>query len=180
MESSHVLLLFLLTGQNSFLLCSSVISNYSDPCDYYNGVGPCGDVCVTKYATCICGEVVIRNTIFGDPHYCCIPPEVKCKKTIVGATCPEGDVLEVEHTYTVDVDKFNVTGSTPCHGRCFNDYFTSPSLSLYAHFACPDKCVHWSAMCRGVSFCDGDQEVCGEDLRCPSSARDGNVTKGIS
>ena len=105
------------------------------------------------------------------PKYCCTPPSVQCRKTLSGATCPEGEVLEAEHLYAVDVDKFEATGTTPCNGQCYNDYATSQYIGVYSHYTCPDKCVHWSAMCRGVSFCDGDEEVCGEDLRCPGLSK---------
>ena len=107
-------------------------------------------------------------------NYCCTHPSVKCTKTKYGAFCPFGKVLEAGHFPAYDVDKFNVTGATPCHGQCYNDYQTSKHISEYSHYTCPDKCVHWSGMCRGVSWCEGDQEICGEDLRCPLHDGDGN------
>ena len=76
-------------------------------------------------------------------------------------------MLLAEHFYLVDAGKFDATGTTPCNCQCYNDHVNSQFLGQFSHYTCPDKCVHWSAMCRGVSFCDGDEEVCGEDLRCP-------------
>ena len=129
------------------------------------------------YGKCTCGDEVMGGwgdgwipgrKIYGilTPKYCCTPPSVQSRKTLLGATCQEGDVLEAEHFYSV-VGKFETTGTTPCNGQCYNDYVTSQFLGVSSHYTCPDKCVHWSAMCWGVSFCDGDEEVCGEDLRCP-------------
>ena len=101
----------------------------------------------------------------------------------VGRLCSEpptlrvkSEVLEAEHFYAVYPEKFDVDGAPPCHGQCYNDYPTSKYIGFYSHYTCPDKCVHWSGMCRGVSWCEGDQEICGEDLRCPQTDI-GNVTK---
>ena len=81
--------------------------------------------------------------------YCCISPMEQCMKNKRGAECPNGKMLE---PYEM------------CHGRCYNDYMTSRYLGVYTQFSCPHKCVEWRDMCQGVSFCDGDEEVCGEDL----------------
>ena len=178
---STVIWVLLLPGHKCDLSVN-VSSNFSDSCDYTKYNYPCGDICVgyVDYwlGKCTCGDQVIGgwdewipgSKILGSltPKYCCTPPSVQCRKTLFGATCPEGEVLEAEHFYTVAVDKFDPTGTTPCNGRCYNDYVTSQFIAPYSHYTCPDKCVHWSAMCRGVSFCDGDEEMCGEHLRCPA------------
>ena len=100
-----------------------------------------------------------------------------CKRTLHGVTCLEGEVLVADHLYLVDIDKFVVDDSPQCNGQCFNDYLTSQYLGPLTHYSCPDKCIYWSGLCRGVSFCDGDEEICGEDLRCPEERFFGNVTK---
>ena len=153
--------------------------NYSDSCYYIDTHYPCGDVCLNGiWNICICGQVPLRVKITDWNHlqYCCTPPSVKCKKTLQGAYCPEGEVNEAEHFYIAYPEKFDVAGSIPCYGQCYNDYHTSEYLGIYSHYTCPDKCVHWSGMCRGVSYCEGDQEICGEDLRCPQFEL-GNFTK---
>ena len=165
-----LIVMLILSGLNLFE-CVNVKSNYSDTCDY-NSKFLCGDICVDLWDSdtqCNCdGDLAYnRNTIDNwHPHYCCTPPSVKCRKTLLGVFCPEGEVLEADHFYNVYPEKFDIDGATPCHGRCYNDYFTSEYHSPWSHYTCPDKCVHWSGMCRGVSYCEGDQEICGEDLRC--------------
>ena len=149
-------------------------SNYSDTCNYPKLQGPCGDICISDLdETCTCGNVSISTLnpgkLFIGLSFCCTPPSVQCRKTIFGVHCTEGYIIKTDTIHLVNVEKFNVTGTIPCNGKCINDYLTSKYLALYAHYTCPDKCVHWSGMCRGVSFCDGDEEMCGEDLRCPEN-----------
>ena len=154
--------------------------NYSDTCFYYDYHFRCGDLCVRDItSTCNCGSEQIQNKLSDiyHPHYCCTPPSVKCKKKWYGASCPEGEVLEADQFYQAYPEKFDVDGATSCYGRCYNDYFTSEYLGHKSHFTCPDKCVHWSGMCRGVSWCEGDEEICGEHLRCPRDILTGIVKK---
>ena len=167
-----VILIFIIQGHKCDLSVN-VKSNYSDTCEYVNsivGQYPCGDICLENSGICTCGGEVMKNdNAYGGvhPRYCCTPSLVQCRKTILGAFCPEGEVLEAEEIYMVDVDKFDPTGTIPCNGRCYNDYFSSHFIGTASHYTCPDECISWSAMCRGVSFCEGDEEMCGEDLRCP-------------
>ena len=181
MEFLSLLVLFLsVTGKHCASSLNASRSN-NTACDLFFQY-KCGDVCLTKLiGLCLCGTKFISNWDIlrnsQNMNYCCTHPSVKCTKTKYGAFCPLGKVLEAGHFPAYDVDKFNVTGATPCHGQCYNDYQTSKHISEYSHYTCPDKCVHWSGMCRGVSYCDGDQEICGDDLRCPVSLIAGIVKK---
>ena len=155
-------------------------SNYSDHCYYVDNHHLCGDICVKDIrGICNCGSEQFYNKFTDGYHYryCCTPPSVKCKRNLIGASCPEGEVLEADHQYVVYPEKFDVVGTAPCHGQCYNDYLTSEYLGIRSHFTCPDKCVHWSGMCRGVSWCEGDEEICGEHLRCPRDILTGIVKK---
>ena len=113
-----------------------VSSNYSDTCHYEYGQMqyPCGDICVNNSTICTCGdEVILPSVSLVREKYCCTPPSVQCMKTLLGATCPEGEVLESEHIYLVDIDKFDPTGTTPCNGQCYNDYVNSQFLGQISH-----------------------------------------------
>ena len=142
---------------------------YNDTCNYPKKQWRCGDICLKMIDSCACGNVVILNGNVLNVNeatdipalYCCTPSGYKCSKTEYGAECPRGELLKLN-------------GTKPCHGHCYNDYLSSKYLSYStAHYTCPDKCIPWSDMCQGVSFCDGDEEVCGEELRCPQTTRDG-------
>ena len=144
--------------------------SYNDTCDYPKEQWRCGDICLEWFDSCACGDVVILyngnniNEAVDIPAlYCCTLSGYKCSKTEYGAEaeCPRGELLKLN-------------GTKPCHGHCYNDYLSSKYLSYNtAHYTCPDKCIPWSDMCQGVSFCDGDEEVCGEELRCPQTTHDG-------
>ena len=135
-----------------------VRSNYSDKCDY-NDHYRCGDLCIDTMDPCICGDDFIGNGFFS---FCCTPPEVKCAETEDGVVCPEG---EVKNILPFDDEPFSM-----CHGRCYNDYSTSQYISDISYYTCPDHCIPVNgfdeAVCQGVSFCEGDEEICSEDLRC--------------
>ena len=121
--------------------------NYSDTCYYYDvgavgdGHYPCGDICVNSITNiCYCGSKKIRNNFDDAFHiqYCCTPPSVKCKENLLGASCPEGEVLEAGNYYMEYPEKFDVDGAPPCNGRCYNDYLTSEYLSTFSHYSqCP-------------------------------------------
>ena len=174
---------------NPLILVSSVIvissdesGNFSDTCDY-NHKYPCGDICIEvsilwpSPRICLCGdEVIINGDYIGHLNlkYCC--SLLHCKRTVYGAHCLDGEVLEADHFYVAAPD-FVVDDSPLCHGKCYNDYLTSQYTTMFSHYTCPDMCVYWSGLCRGVSFCDGDEEICGEDLRCPGNDVYATVTK---
>ena len=104
---STVILILIIPGYECDLSVN-VSSNYSDTCDYTNSKYPCGDICVgyVDYwlGKCTCGDQVIGgwdewipgSKILGSltPKYCCTPPPVQCTKTLFGANCPEGEVLD--------------------------------------------------------------------------------------
>ena len=51
-------------------------------------------------------------------------------------------------------------------------------MIIFSSYTCSDRCVDWRDMCQGVSFCYGDEAVCGENLRCPKlDAKDEDVEK---
>ena len=112
----------------------------------------CGDQCY--YAKegdyCYCGSDIIRP-YYGDEHCC-------------GESCtlgPYGDVCCRQGR--------KLSQSSPCNitMRCYNSYQHSQNIGHKSHYTCPDTCVPWEAMCRGVSHCEGDHQVCGPNLRCP-------------
>ena len=114
----------------------------SDPFPHSVFQYSCGDIDMTwLWGICVCGVKLIYPYMGGLEkfYYCCTPPSVKCKKTFYGVKCPEGEVLEIVHFYDVDVDKFEVDGTVPCNGLCFNDYKTSQNITDFSHYTCPDQ-----------------------------------------
>ena len=126
-----------------------VSSNYSDTCHYEDGQMqyPCGDICLGAwYEICTCGDesysaLTSVAKIFEGWPICCTPPSVQCRKTVFGVNCPEGEFIKANTFHFVDVEKFNVTGTIPCNGKCINDYRTSKYHGIFTHYTCPDKCV---------------------------------------
>ena len=62
----------------------------------------------------------------------------------------------------------NTPGNTTMGPRCYSSYQHTTDIWYQSHYTCPDTCVIWDEMCRGVSRCEGDTQVCGPDLRCPA------------
>ena len=135
-------------------------------CSYVNST-LCGDICLESQELCNCGGFTFKesrryyqrnggNYKIPILSYCCTPPSAKCTKTENGADCPDGEVY--------DIDSEN-----PCYFRCYNDYYQSEHLGFYTHFTCPGKCVRWVDLCQGVSFCEGDLEVCRDGARAPGN-----------
>ena len=133
-----------------------------DTCLYVSGREvKCGDQCINPLATCQCGSdtFVPRLT----DQYCYLPP---------GETCAGYDpdnklvICSTGRTLSMSSRCENTTRSM----TCYNDYeiseFNSP-LGPQSHFTCPDSCVNWEDMCRGVNWCPAELEVCDSDLRCP-------------
>ena len=173
MSFNLIVFTFLIIGHKS-VSGLNVNRNYSDTCAYhstnyyYNSIQNsrsnyqflCGDICLfrdpveeDRRELCTCGGERIQDS----DHYCCTPASDKCNKTQDGALCPHGRVLSVD----------TKSPMRRCHSNCYNDYLTSAYLGQHAHYPCPHMCVDWKDWCQGVSFCDNDEKVCGEDLRCP-------------
>ena len=138
-------------------------SNFSDNCNYRNDnitIIRCGDICSEWTVPCICEDQVVHDF---QQFYCCTPPDVQCSETGEEESkqvwCPQGEVLSIKD-------------APMCHGRCYNDYLTSQYIGEDAHYTCPEQCIPVADVaCQGVSFCDADEEICGEDLRCGSDDR---------
>ena len=156
--------------QSEGLLTNNATSINEFYCDYRNST-LCGDICLESQELCKCGGLTFKESTryekqikdgvtfedFPILSYCCTPPSVRCTKTESGAVCLSGEV------YDLDSEK-------PCYSRCYNDYLTSDFLGFYTHFTCPDRCVGWVDLCQGVSFCEGDTEVCREGARAPETS----------
>merc|ERR1712155_293592 len=52
------------------------------------------------------------------------------------------------------------------HSRYYNSYIDSEHLGQYAHFPCPDQCVPYRDMCKGVAWCREELRHCSDTLRC--------------
>ncbi len=154
MMKSFIVVLVILTSGHS-------VECFNDTCDYDYRAKQylCGDVCLENYQPCDCGDQrITEGWSYGIKEYCCAPASA-CTRTQTGANCSSGEVLDWD-------------SPVPCNatGRCFNDVLTSQNLHwTYSKYTCPDKCIDWREMCLGVSFCAGDEEACGPQLRCPAS-----------
>ena len=138
-----------------------------DTCIYINGNEvKCGDQCIYPTADCQCGSDTFKPRL--TDQFCCLPPGGTCiadpsDQGLV--VCSEGRTLSMSNRCE------NTTRNMTCH----NDYliglsriseFNIPILGPESHFTCPDSCVSWEDMCRGVSWCSAELEVCDSDLRC--------------
>lgn len=127
-----------------------------DTCDLSHRNVRCGDQCISQFAECQCGNETFLP-LYTDQH-CCLPPGGTCTRD--GGVCSQGRTQSM---------------SSPCNTtagpRCYNSYQHSQYVSIKAHYTCSDTCVHWEEMCQGVSWCEGDHQVCGQDLRCPTRPR---------
>ena len=135
------------------------VTGYTDTCDYRYNM-KCGDQCINRAAKCHCGSSDTFKPSWTD-QYCCIPSGGSCtrkpgRRGTDDGFCSEGRKLSM---------------STPCNNtnrslQCHNSYQDSQYIFDKSHYTCPHTCVPWEDMCRGVSWCEGDHEVCGPDLRC--------------
>ena len=139
------------------------IPSYPDTCDYNAGRVLCGDQCIDQYADCYCGSDTIQP-YYDDDKYCC---GESCTLNKDGSgVCRQGWKLSM---------------SSPCNTtmRCYNSYQHSQHIGHQSHYTCPDTCVPWEAMCRGISHCEGDHQVCGPELRCPPRYLEGSQWKKV-
>ena len=144
------------------------VTAYPDTCDYESNE-MCGDWCIDrddwKYTTCGC-----RFLPVSDDEHCCLQPGGNCTRFSFAISCFEGHKMAM---------------SSPCNytrgPQCYNSYQHSLSLGPQSHYTCPDTCLPWQDMCRGISWCEDDHQLCGPDLRCPLQYDEGgserNVTK---
>ena len=160
--------------------CGAGCPGYTDTCNYTSGdYVKCGDQCISSGAKCQCGssDTFLPYTIHHTDQHCCIPSGESCTREPVeywdGVTRDEGVCSEGR----------KLSMSSPCNNtnraqQCYNSYQDSQNIGIQSHYTCPHTCVPWVNMCRGVSWCEGDQEVCGPDLRCPQYYEDWHyVTK---
>ena len=154
-------MMFLVNVLLVILTYGHLVVCYNDTCAYAHQKLLCGNVCLDKDQSCVCGSQRIYHIFHRDyelnlsldPKYCCAPASA-CTRTKTGANCSQGLVLSLYST-------------APCYatGRCFNDVLTSQHISVDAKYQCQDKCISWKDMCQGL-LCPGDEEVCGPEIRC--------------
>ena len=154
-----------------------LVHNYTDTCNYAgdgdNHKEMCGDLCIGRYDNCYCGTDNIRDTFRPfdnnkDNVHCC------GESCTLGTDVPVCNVHKGERCKWIKGDcrqGRKLSMSSPCNTtmgvRCYNSYLHSLVIGDKSHYTCPETCVSWEAMCRGVSHCEGDHQVCGPDLRCP-------------
>ena len=127
-----------------------------DTCEYDDDDTRCGDMCIEDDDVCQCGSQTFRP--LETDQYCCLPPGGSCTEDSFNdlAICNEGRILSM---------------STRCENpiaalTCHNAYQVSEDLGHQSYFSCPQNCVHWSNMCRGVNWCQEELAACGSDLKC--------------
>ena len=150
---------------------------YPDTCDYTESGWSvmCGNKCIERDNWCNCnGSDTDWFRPYVDNVHCCLEPGETCTRDsdYHGAVrCSEGKKLSISSTC-----------NTTMGPRCYNSYQHSQYIGKQSHYTCPDTCVPWEEMCLGLSWCEGDTQVCGPDLRCPPRYEDKyniwrNVTK---
>ena len=136
---------------------------YPDTCDYTEFT-MCGDQCIYFRDSCYCGSDTDIDLYSSDDEHCCLESDETCTTDVVG---------EVERGRGHCNEGRKVSMSSACNTtmgpRCYNSYQHSQYISPQSHYTCPDTCVPWEEMCRGLSQCEGEHQVCGPDLRCPAS-----------
>ena len=149
-------------GEHYYNSDDLMVTRYTDLCDYADDSISCGDQCIYR-GNCQCGSS--EEFAWYEDDFCCLPSGGNCTKEVRFSSvaqkhwgvCSEGKKLS-KSSYCENTDRSM---------QCRNSYQDSQYLSAGSHFTCPHSCVLWSDMCRGVSLCEGDHEVCGPDLRCP-------------
>ncbi len=133
----------------------------------------CGNQCIGSGDYCYCGDDIFQlpNDV-GSPYptgeHCCLEPGETCNKELHGP-CKDLFVQCLDKTRCSEGRKVSMSSAcnTTMGPRCYNSYQHSQYIGRQSHYTCPDACVPWEEMCRGVSWCEGDHQVCGPDLRCP-------------
>ena len=141
---------------------TSTVIQYSDTCRYSDREVACGDQCISWLDDCECGNTKI--IMERDAQQCCVPEEDsqgrrgvvtedrQCRKDSSGNVKCAGGVVTGIHDL--------------CHSNCYNSYIDSEYLGRYSHFPCPDQCVPYRDMCRGVAWCREELQHCSQTLRC--------------
>ena len=155
-------------------------ADFPDTCDYTNyGASMCGDQCIPQLKNCYCGSDKFK-TYSEDKKHCCLPTGESCtriendrdKVTLLpGLSDFRGTAGACRQGITLSMSSIC---NTTMGVRCYNSYQHSLYIGGQSHFTCPDTCVPWESMCRGVSHCERDHWVCGPNLRCPSKYNDVN------
>ena len=119
--------------------------------------------CIHYGAECFCGSSDPSETFrpWSTDQQCCIPSGGSCTRK--PGTYHDDGVCSEGRKLSMSTHCENSNRSLQCH----NSYQDSQYIGVYSHFTCPNTCVPWDDMCRGVSWCEGDYEVCGPELRCP-------------
>ena len=146
---------------------------YSDNCEYNNtheASEKCGDLCTGEL--CSCGNDKFSPEF--SENYCCIPSNKTCSEIVYKVT--KIYQSEIHHWRPECQDGKMLPMSSFCENsdrslQCYNSYQDSQHIGWFTHFTCPQTCVPWADMCQGVTWCPGDQEVCGPQLRCPRGWR---------
>ena len=171
MAKSTLILIFIAVTAKNIAANEMTDASYTDNCHYDTSYlnFKCGDLCPpTSFSKCYCGSSKERS------NHCCLPPESRCEiqdlgrkdyknETILDVVCPDGQNYP---SYSWRNQWYCDSNNSSLH--CYNSYQHSEYIGSDSHYTCPDKCVPMLEMCNGVSFCDGDQQVCGPDLRCCS------------
>ena len=147
-------------------------TDYPDSC-YYNqwGSGICGDMCIYgRGDKCYCQSYTDSFRPYDTDEHCCLNPGGEgCSTDRYGdGHCSEGRKLSKSSAC-----------NTTMGPRCYNSYQHSKYIGRKSHYTCPDTCVPWEEMCQGVSWCEGDHQVCGPDLRCPPLHYEGEFWPAI-
>ena len=129
----------------------------TDRCDYTKKIR-CGDQCLLGAVSCYCGSDTDYFYPSRTDEHCCLELGESCYRHWTNyGVCYEGRRLSMSSAC-----------NTTTGPRCYNSYQHNPwDLGIQAHYTCPNTCVPWREMCRGVSWCEGDHQVCGPELRCP-------------
>lgn len=142
----------------------STVIHYSDTCQYSGDYYTCGYRCIWSGTDCECGNT--SKVIMRDAQQCCVPAEASQGRRGAGFVTKD---RQCSRKYSYDDAKCagGVIGIHElCHSRCYNSYIDSEYLGQHAHFPCPDQCVPYRDMCRGVAWCREELQHCRDRLRC--------------
>ena len=152
-------------------------TGYTDTCNYTGNYVKCGDQCIDYGAECQCGSDTFLP--YYDDLHCCIPSGGTCTREngtrgdpTEDGVCSEGRTLSMS----------NFCNNANRSLQCYNSFQDSQYIGSKSHITCPNTCVPWQynhEMCRGVSprWCEGYQEMCGPNFKCPPKYLENYVTR---